>query len=107
MIELSIFNLWKQLPDLDIVDTPKQQEQQEVKSDFVNTHNVMHEDRDRIKPMVICYYSENKEGHCACGHCLRSWCSRIKPKYGDKEPVKCPHCKTVVYDPSLSSMGLK
>ena len=54
-IEMSIFSLWKQLPDLDLVDSPKQEESaNKDKSPYINIESVMPEDRDRIFPIAIC-----------------------------------------------------
>lgn len=106
-IELDIFNLWQQLPNLDITEQSDQQQregqEQEEKSQYVNIHNVMPEDRDSIIPPVVCHCTGGQEGHYACGQCLHSWCSQNKRSYGDKkEPVKCPRCQTEVYNPNTA-----
>ena len=56
-IEMSIFSLWKQLPDLQIEDTykqPKEEKKEENKSPYVNIYNIMPEDRSKIRPVSLC-----------------------------------------------------
>ena len=54
---MSIFSLWKQLPDLEIEDTykqPKEENKEENKLPYVNIYNIMPEDRSKIRPVSLC-----------------------------------------------------
>jgi DNA-directed RNA polymerase subunit RPC12/RpoP len=95
-IEMSIFSLWKQLPDLDIVDSPQQEESlNKDKSPYINIDTVMPEDRDRIFPIAICRCEGNQQ-HYACYKCLKAFC---RPEAeNDKDCIRCPGCKTVVFE---------
>ena len=56
-IEMSIFSLLKQLPDLQIEDTykqPKEENKEENELPYVNIYNIMPEDRSKIRPVSIC-----------------------------------------------------
>jgi hypothetical protein len=98
-IEMSIFSLWKQLPDLDIVDSPQQEESlNKDKSPYINIETVMPEDRDRIFPIAICR-CEGTQQHYACYKCLRAFCRPDSDDTGNNGSVRCPLCKTVVYSP--------
>jgi hypothetical protein len=73
-IEMSIFSLWKQLPDLDIVDSPQQEESlNKNKSPYINIDTVMPEDRDRIFPIAICR-CEGTQQYYGCYKCLQAFC---------------------------------
>jgi hypothetical protein len=96
-IEMSIFSLWKQLPDLDIVDSPQKEESlNKDKSPYINIETVMPENRDKIFPIAICRCEGGKQEHYACYKCLHGFC-RPTTVEGD-ECIRCPSCKTVVYE---------
>ena len=106
-IEMSIFSLWKQLPDLDIVDSPQQEESlNKDKSPYINIETVMPEDRDRIFPIAICR-CEGTQQHYACYKCLRAFCRPDSDNTGNNGTVRCPLCKTVVYYLLLMPDGFK
>jgi hypothetical protein len=95
-IEMSIFTLWKQLPDLDIVDSPQQEESlNKDKSPYINIDTVMPEYRDKIFPIAICR-CEGTQQHYACYKCLKAFC-RPEADENDKDCIRCPRCKTVVH----------
>ena len=95
-IEMSIFSLWKQLPDLDIVDSPQKQESViKDKSPYINIDTVVSEDRDRIFPIAICRCEGNQQ-HYACYKCLKAF-FRPEADENDKDCIRCPRCKTVVH----------
>jgi hypothetical protein len=98
-IEMSIFSLWKQLPDLDIVDSPQQEESlNKDKSPYINIDTVMPEYRDKIFPIAICR-CEGTQQHYACYNCLRAFCRPESDDTRNNGSVRCPLCKTVVYSP--------
>lgn len=56
-IEMSIFSIWKQLPDLQIKDTYKQLTEytaEEIKLPYINIYTIMPEDRNKITPVSLC-----------------------------------------------------
>ena len=98
-IEMSIFSLWKQLPDLQIEDTHKQlkeETEEENKSPYVNIYNIMQEDRSKIIPVSTRCRTEIE--HFACNKCMRHFCRPVESK--DHGIVKCPDCNSVVYEPA-------
>jgi hypothetical protein len=97
-IEMSIFSLWKQLPDLDIVDSPQKQESvnKDQNSPYINIETVMPEDRDRIFPIAICRCEGGKQEHYACYKCLQAFCRPSAVE--NDECIRCPSCKAVVYE---------
>ena len=70
-IEMSIFNLWKQLPNLSIVDN---------RTDNVNS-------RDGISradmPVIECYCYDIIK-HCKCKYCLHVWCPNTNCEHSVK-----------------------
>jgi hypothetical protein len=103
-IEMSIFSLWKQLPDFEIIETPEQKKE-ELKEDspYINIDTLMPEDRDRVAPVVMCSCAADNQGHFACYKCLRAFCRPDSDGIGNNGSVRCPRCKTVVYDPPASA----
>ena len=99
-IEMSIFNLWKQLPDLQIEETHKQlkeKTEEENKSPYVNIYNIMPEDRSKITPVSICRCRTEIE-HFACNKCMSGFCRPVESTVDGI--VKCPDCNSVVYEPA-------
>jgi hypothetical protein len=99
-IEMSIFSLWRQLPEFEIIETPKQKKKG-PKEDFpyINIDTLMPEDRDRVTPVGICSCAVGNQGHFACYKRLRAFCRPDSDGIGNNGSVRCPSCKTVVYDP--------
>jgi hypothetical protein len=92
---MSIFSLWKQLPDLDIVDSPQKEESLDKdKSPYINIDTVMPEDRDRIFPIATCR-CEGAQQHYAYYKCLQAFC-RVEAGY-NKDCIRRPRCQTVVH----------
>jgi len=97
-IEMSLFSLWKQLPDLDIVDSPKQEEslnKDQDKNPYINIDRVMPEDRDKIRGITFCRCVDIQQ-HYACYKCLQGFCRPSAVENDDS--IRCPSCKTVVYE---------
>ncbi len=85
-IEISIFNLWKQLPNLDMVDSKNASgEEQGPGSISLTTY-----------PVAICK-CHNGTGitcHYECQHCRYVWC----PRSVGKVPETCPKCHSPYWD---------
>ena len=97
---MSIFSLWKQLPDLEIEDTykqPKEENKEENKLPYVNIYNIMPEDRSKIRPVSLCRCRTEIE-HFACNKCMRGFCRPVESTVDGI--VKCPDCNSVVYEPA-------
>ncbi len=97
------FWFWKQLPDLDIVNSRQQEEgtvNEDERSPYINIESVMPEDRDSILPIAICRCLSGKMEHYACYKCLHGFChpGAVENESQKDECVRCPRCKTVVYE---------
>jgi len=89
-IEISIFNLWKQLPNLDIVDNKN------------NNDNSSDGISQTSRAVAICY-CHDIVGHYKCKYCLHVWCPKDKTEEQNWCPnTNCEHsikgCRFQPYD---------
>jgi hypothetical protein len=92
-IEVSMFNIWKQLPDLDIVDKIKQQKEETQEEDR-NLHIVSIEDLNGVEEIPE---EDKKYWHnwIQCNGCKRWWRGQELLNYHNRKSGKT-ECNNLV-----------